>query len=370
LLTVDGGLRMNGPGARRPPDPSAIQPYPRGDVRSGAGILTRFVERRLASRYGWNLDVLQGREPAFPGTRMGGSYRVLNPALYLLRPRAGIATLQVAEWLRFGNSVRQLIHAFALAERCGVRHIRLPRPHAFYQGTGTGELTLAWDGDQPTFDLALAGYFLHMRALMPPLDAATEWRIVDDRVRPMLTADLVRPDPRVGEDDLVMHFRGGDAFDTIDVKPGYWQPPLAYYLAAVERERPKRIWLVFDDRRNPAIAAAQDTLSRRGVEVLIQSATLLDDLRVLLSARRLVSSVGTFIPAVAMLSQRINTFYQFAEHPHPVLISKGLRVVCTHDAKGQFVAAVQSNWGARPEQLTMILSYPIDALHVAANGAG
>lgn len=348
-------------------EPSAIPPYPRGDVRFGAGAVTRFVERRLASRYGWNLEVLQGREPVFPGSRSGGFYRVLNPVQYFLRPRAALDTLQIAEWMRFGNSIRQLTHVFALAERYGVRHIHLPAQHLFFLGMPAGDLALTWGDKRRVSDFALSGYFMHMRALMPPLDARTECRIVDSYVRPMLTPDLLRPDPRVGEGDLVMHFRGGDVFDTVEIKPGYWQPPLAYYLAAFEREHPKRVWLVSEDRRNPTFTAAEQALRMRGVDVQIQSGLLADDLRVLLTARRLVASIGTFLPAIAMLSPNIETFYQFSRHPNPTLVLKGIRVVCAYDMKGDFTAAVTSNWGARSEQLAMMLSYPLDCIRIEAN---
>jgi hypothetical protein len=356
---VDNGIHV-------PLDPSAIPSFPRGDIRLGAGVITRFVERRLASRYGWNVDVFQGREPVFPGTRTGGFYRVLNPAGYFLRPGAGIGTVQVAEWLRFGNSIRQLTHAFALAERYGIRRIRLPGPHPLFHGRRAGNVALVWDGDRRAFELALSGYFMHVRALMSPLDATTECRILTECVSPMLTPDLLRPDARVGEADLVMHFRGGDAFDPVEIRPGYWQPPLAYYLAAFERERPRRVWLVFEDRRNPTIAAAEAILRRHGAEVVIQSGTLADDLRVLLTARRLVASIGTFIPAVAMLSPRIDTLYQFAVPPDPVLMLRGLRLVRAYDVTGEFAAAVQTNWAARPEQLAMMLSHPIDAIRIEA----
>jgi hypothetical protein len=345
-------------------DPSAIPPYPRGDIRAGAGLLTSFVERRLASRYGWNLEVSQGREAVFPGSRTGGIYRVLNPARYFLRPSAPIDTLQVTEWLRFGNSVRQLTHAIALAERYGVRRIRLPSHHLFFQGERTGDVILDWDGGRRAFDFALSGYFLHTRALMPPLDAGTEYRIASRHVRPMLAWDRLRTDPRVGADDLVMHFRGGDAFDTDEVKPGYWQPPLAYYLAAFEHARTKRVWLVFEDRRNPTIAGVEEALRLRGVEVIIQSGTLTDDLRVLLSAHRLVASIGTFVPAVALLSPRLATFYQFSRDPEPVLTLKGVQVVRAQDGEGQFTATVSSHWGARPDQLAMMMSYPMDCIRI------
>jgi hypothetical protein len=352
---------------KKPPviqDPSAIAPYPRGDIRAGAGLLTSFVERRLASRYGWNLEVFQGRETVFPGSRTGGFYRVLNPARYFLRPSAPIDTLQVTEWLRFGNAIRQLTNVVALAERYGIRRIRLPGRHLFFRGERTGDVILDWDGERRAFDFPLSGYFLHTGALMPPLDAGTEYRIVDRHVRPMLAWDRLRTDPRVGADDLVMHFRGGDAFDTVEIKPGYWQPPLAYYLAAFEHARPKRVWLVFEDRRNPTIAGAEEALRLRGVEVIVQSGTLTDDLRVLLSARRLVASVGTFVPAVALLSPRLGTLYQFGRDPDPALALKGVQVVRAYDGKGQFTATVAAHWGARPEDLAMMMSYPMDCIRI------
>src|SRR4028118_3687 len=235
---------------------------------------------------------------------------MLNPAWYFVRPSAALSTLQVAEWLRFGNSVSQLINVFALAERYGIRRIRLPSQHLFYQSAGVGDVVLQWGRERRLSGLALSGYFLHTRALMPPLDAGTQRSIVDRRIRPLLAQDLLRSDPRVGVDDLVMHFRDGDVFDTEDVKPGYWQPPLAYYLAVFERDCPRRVWLVFEDRRNPTVAGVEEALRLRGVEVVVQSGTLLDDLRVLLSARRLVASVGTFVPAGASLSPTLPTHSQ------------------------------------------------------------
>jgi hypothetical protein len=366
MLSAFGQNRLGvGGRAHLVQDPSAIPPYPRGDIRSGASVATRFVERRLARRYGWNLEVFQGREAVFPRSRTGGVYRVVNPARYFLRPSAAIDSLEVAEWLRFGNSIQQLIHVFALAERYGVRRILLPGRHLFFHGERAGDVSLSWDGERRRpVGLALSGYFLHMRALMPPLDAGTEHRIAERQVRPLLARDLLRADPRVGADDLVMHLRGGDAFDPVDVKPGYWQPPLAYYLAAFEHSRPRRVWLVFEDRQNPVVAGAEEALRLRGAEVIVQSGRLIDDLRVLLSARRLVASIGTFLPAVAVLSPRLEIFYQFSRHPSRVLEMKGIQVLRAYDTTGQFTAQVAANWGARPEQLAMMMGYPVDGIRI------
>ncbi len=351
-------------------DPEALSSYPRCDIRVGAGPLTRAVERRLAQRYGWNLEVLQGQEPVFPGSRIGGEYRVLNPALYFLRRAtrrpSTIDSLRITEWLRFGNSVRQLTHLFALAERWGVRRLCLPSEHLLYRGRPADAFTITYGAGRGVFDLGISGYFLHPRALMSPLDAVTEHRVLEDYVRPLLSPDLLRPDPRVGEDDLVMHFRGGDAFDTVDTRRGYWQPPLAYYLAAWERERAPRVWLVFEDRRNPTIAAAEQALRSRGIEVHIQSGSLADDLRVLLTARRLVASIGTFLPAIAMLSTRTATFYHFSPNPYRGLAAKGIRLLEAIDTGGDFMTTVAADWGARPEQLAMMVSYPLSRIQIRA----
>jgi hypothetical protein len=353
-------------------DPEALPSYPRCDIRVGAGPLTRAVERRLAPRYGWNLEVLQGQEPVFPGSRIGGEYRVLNPVMYFLRRGArrpaAIDSLRIAEWLRFGNSVRQLTHLFALAERWGVRRLCLPSEHLLYRGRPADGFAITYGAGRRAFDLELSGYFLHPRALMSPLDAATEHRVLEDYVRPLLSPDLLRPDPRVGEDDLVMHFRGGDAFDTVDTRRGYWQPPLAYYLAACERERATRVWLVFEDRRNPTITAAERALRSRGIDVQIQSGSLIDDLRVLLTARRLVASIGTFLPAIAMLSTRTTAFYHFSPNPYRALASKGIRLLDAIDTGGDFMASVAADWGARPEQLAMMVSYPLSSIQIGSEG--
>ena len=110
----------------------------------------------------------------------------------------------------------------------------------------------------------------------------------------------------------MLHVRAGDVFRFWrPPHSGYAQPPLSYYLEAVEREQPARVWLVFEDRCNPCIPAAQMALQERGVEVLLQSGTLAEDLRLLLSATRLVAGRGSFAHMIAQLSERLRKVYFF-----------------------------------------------------------
>eukprot|EP00963_Diacronema_lutheri_P012648 scaffold1873_cov394-Pavlova_lutheri.AAC.4 len=96
---------------------------------------------------------------------------------------------------------------------------------------------------------------------------------------------------------LVAHVRNGDAFRqnySSDVHRSYWQPPLSYYLAAVSFSSPSLTMVVGEDTldANPVWIMmkrlqAANVLSTR---LQFQSATIKEDIRVMLCARNLVES--------------------------------------------------------------------------------
>ena len=185
--------------------------------------------------------------------------------------------------------------------------------HPFFEGGRAGDFELIW-ADNLSLLPTLEGEFFNVRAFRLKSSAPEMARVFTELVRPLLVARLREPDLRVRRDDLVLHFRAGDIFrQTRPPHPGYGQPPLSYYLAAVEREQPARVWLVFEDRSNPCIDAAEAALRKRGVEVLLQSGTLEEDLRLLLSASRLVAGRGSFAHMVAHLSERLRKAYFFEQ---------------------------------------------------------
>ena len=87
----------------------------------------RVAEQWLALRYRWDLQVLRGYRPVTPNH--SGAYRLRNPRRLLVQRRPHIEALHIGEWSRFGNSVRQLLNAFFLAEELGAHTIGFPRPH-------------------------------------------------------------------------------------------------------------------------------------------------------------------------------------------------------------------------------------------------
>lgn len=335
--------------------------------------LETLAEERLAARLRWNLPVVRGHRAATEGGG-SGAYRVLAPSAFLDDPAASIDVLRVSDWKRFGNAVRQIVNVLHVAERYEAKRVEFPGPHAIFQGSGSGEIKFAWS---PPMELpaelarlvpprsGLDGDFFIVGGLGLKPAPADQARIVARSIRPMVAPHVDRPNADVRDGDVVLHFRGGDVFGSKGpwrIHRDYGQPPLAYYLAAVARERPSRVWLVHEDRRNPAVEAAETELRRQGLEVRMQSGDLAGDLNVLLNAPCLVASFGSFCMAASALSSRARKLYLFGP---PVSAHRhlGLNVIEAIDSEGHYRhAATSGNWAASPEQIALMLSYPQSAI--------
>jgi hypothetical protein len=326
-------------------------------------LTDRLAEWRIALHYGLDLDVFRGYRPVTPNH--SGAYQIQNarPLLYEIRPR--IEALQVGTWGRFGNSIRQLLNAFYMAEKLDALTVSFTHPHPFLQGQQAGELRLLWNADDQQYSRpCLVGSFFHLDAFRRKPTPSETARIFSGLIRPLVRDELREPDPRVRDDDLVLHFRSGDAFAGPEYPRNHGQPPLAYYLAAVEREQPARVWLLSEDRGNPCIDASEATLRQRGLEVIVQSGTLEDDLRVLLSARRLVGGRGSFVPMAAHLSDRLQRLYVFHGGKRMRSLAElGIKVFLGRDSAGEYESALlNGNWAGLSAQRALMLSYPAEKL--------
>lgn len=336
-------------------------------LKGQISLTERLAERWLALYYGWDLDVFRGYRPVTPNH--SGAYRIRNaqPLLYEIRPK--IEALHVGPWGRFGNSIRQVLNALYMAEALGVQTVCFTQPHSFLTGQHAGGLRLLWNADGvPCSRPCLVGSFFHLNAFNRKPTPSETARIFSELIRPLVRGEVREPDPRVRDDDLVLHFRSGDAFAGPEYPRNHGQPPLSYYLAAVERERPARVWLVFEDRGNPCIDAAEAALRQNGLEVIVQSGTVEDDLRVLLSAQRLVGGRGSFIPMTAHLSDRLQRLYVFhGGRRMKSLAELGIKVFLGKDIGGEYESALlNGNWAGLPAQRALMLSYPAEKLSFTA----
>ena len=336
-----------------------------GNIRLGRSFAAAtLAESAIGRRLGWDMPVFRGQVAA---DVMGGagSYFMVSPSAFLMKQGAAVDFLQLASWTQFGNAMRQLRNIFYVARKYRARRIVFPKPHPFLAGNRAGSAELRWNGDlQPPEDAGLVGDFYYLTGLGLAPRPDEQAAIIARSVRPLLTPRLRALHPGVGDNDIAVHIRAGDIFGLGGkaIHPDYGQPPLSYYLGAIEREQPSRVWLIYQDRGNPCVDALEAELGRRGIPVTSQSAALDADLHVLLSARCLVAGIGTFVPAVASMSSRAKRLYLFAP-PIATLQHLGIDIVAADDLRGDYRRAVWShNWTASPEQRALMLAYPAEAI--------
>lgn len=104
----------------------------------------------------------------------------------------------------------------------------------------------------------------------------------------------------LNDDDVVIHIRSGDLFSSRP-HPGYVPPPLSYYTNILNNIKYDKIIIVCEDKLNPVV----DKLLKLYVHIIHNVNCLKDDIKIILGAKNIISSVGTFIPSLTMLSSNI-----------------------------------------------------------------
>lgn len=115
------------------------------------------------------------------------------------------------------------------------------------------------------------------------------------------------------EKDLIIHIRSGDIFGP-EPHPIYAQPPLDFYKKVIESNDYTRIILVAEDKGNPCVDALLNLYEDR-TEYKQQS--LEEDIEIILNAKHIVSSFGTFIPTLSVMSNnmlKVYTMFGFNEY--------------------------------------------------------
>lgn len=332
----------------------------RSHVRFGTeSPLRRLAERWLCYRYGWDEDVYFGKKSVGALKRCSGAYQLLGKTLPVFRSRPVIQNLRIQRWGRFGNSVIQLRNAIFLAETLGARTVETVEPHPFFEGNGDERLQFRWGvGQQIPTEPTIAGRFFFLNASPDTFNRTQKARIYRDYLRSLVSPLIGTPDPRVGEGDIAFHFRAGDIFEA-EPHCKYGQPPLSYYLTVAEREPRNTIWLVFEDRGNPCVDAVEQALRARNIDVKIQSGSLAEDIRVLMSVKCIAAGTGSFIPAIAQLSSRLRRQYFFDMGGWYPLRELGVDATIVQDGKGDYRQNIMTqNWVRSDEQLRMMLNYP------------
>lgn len=109
------------------------------------------------------------------------------------------------------------------------------------------------------------------------------------------------------KDKLIIHIRSGDVFSN-NPHPKYIPPPYDYYRHIIEENNYKNIQIISEDSKNPVI----NKLLNEYAHIKYKKQSLIEDIKIILQSENVVSSIGTFIPALLFISYNIKNIFNIS----------------------------------------------------------
>jgi hypothetical protein len=314
--------------------------------------------RRFCLATGADFQVMKSRDPTqrYRFHTGGRIWTGLPPALRILRNG------------RFGNNLRQILHAVHVATSIGAKQL-------YIDEVNVGQFASPWAFEDlllipfppSSTEPVLTGTFFYRNAfkrLFGKFDGARSLMVLLGVIAPMLDSRWGRGTNHA-EDVLHIHIRSGDTFSTRSVHPNYVPPPLAYYLSAIRlfqmRYRSPKIVIVVEDLLNPCAEGLYRVLRYEGFDVAFFCNDFEHTVGELLTATHLVTSVGLFAAMIALASTHIRSIYAFHEiTDRDTFAAKGTDVTLICDCFGAYIR--RGTWRNSAEQIRQVLEYPAAAL--------
>ena len=271
-----------------------------------------------------------------PGIQMRDDWQLITSAkASSLHQHPGPTTLRVIRMGRFSNHLIQLINAVLVARQLKASTIVLPSDFAGFNllKATIGDLSVVQEECDPgNHPRELRSYFwfpagslsrLFKRVTLQQAVFAAE-RIV----KPLfyqhfpLHIDSFNSSQEAAS-RIVVHIRSGDLFrgqpanrQATNPHPYYVQPPFSFYRAALQHalERAKAaisIRLIIEDRKNPVIDALEKWLSQQSIHFEVTTGPFPEAVGLMLSATTLISSYGSVVEMIGVLSDHVDTIYSF-----------------------------------------------------------
>lgn len=167
--------------------------------------------------------------------------------------------------------------------------------------------------------------------------------------------------------ELVIHIRSGDIFKNRTVHKSYGQPPLSFYILAINYLNPSSITLIFEDYANPVIYSLISFIKSLNCHLKINNSNILrEDVTSIFKAKSLIFGRGTFVPGILLGSKFIENIYCFELKKESEIIWSLQRIkniVNITDELGLYREKIlNNNWKASRSQLNLMKNYPIDNL--------
>ena len=131
---------------------------------------------------------------------------------------------------------------------------------------------------------------------------------IEERNKLLQKAFLIKNINKLDENDLVIHIRSEDIFSS-KPHPKYVPPPLSYYIKGIDKCKYDKIHIICKDTKNPVV----NELRKLYKNAVYQKNTLEKDIRIILGATNIISSVGTFIDSLMRLSNNNKYLYEKAK---------------------------------------------------------
>lgn len=131
------------------------------------------------------------------------------------------------------------------------------------------------------------------------------------KIKLLKQAFLIKDVKKLDENDVVVYIRSGDIFKKTP-HPGYTPPPLSYYTTELNKKKYNKIIIVCEDNIHPVV----DELLKLYKNAVWNENTLEQDIKLILGATNVITSVGTFARQLLRLLDNIKNEYNFNMGQH------------------------------------------------------
>lgn len=161
------------------------------------------------------------------------------------------------------------------------------------------------------------------------------------------------PDKILDQYDLVIHIRSGDTMvPNCNLPKEYTPAPLVFYINIISREKWKNIYIVCEDGKHPCMKELIKQIPR----IKWKKQSLIDDIKLILSAQNLVMGGGSFIPTLLFFSNNVKNI--IFPHWGPT----GLKLLFPNMQHyiypfPRYVIKIGNKWKCTPEQIYYMLNW-------------
>jgi len=205
----------------------------------------------------------------------------------------------IKEWFgRLGNNIIQLDNIIHIA--LYYKHnIVFKVHHKFFDVKIIEKFFSKYQNDEIIQD---SDNFFNRHKLHYPKEIYTE----NSEIKTNILKDsfLIKDINKLNTNDVVIHIRSGDIFSNTP-HPGYVPPPLAYYVKQLDKYNYNNIIIVCEDTVNPVV----NKLLQLYKNSTYNKNNLTQDIKLILGATNIISSVGSFVNSLLKISDNIKNHY-------------------------------------------------------------